>query len=65
MPISGNLWPLCDLKFFGNCQDIAIITPKVLQEGDPLYWETAPRTKSCVECNFHKRNCYAGNCERR
>jgi len=61
---SGNLFPLCDLKLSGNCQDITIITPKVPKEGDPLYWETAPRIKSCAECNFHKRNCYAGNCER-
>lgn len=56
-PLSRKLWPLCDLKFLGNCQDIAIIPPEIHQEGDCNYWETAPRIKSCEDCNFHKRNC--------
>ena len=56
-PLSKKLWPLCDLKFLGNCQDIAIVPPEVHKDGDKYYWEVSPGIKSCETCNVHKKNC--------
>jgi len=57
-PISNKIWPLCNLKLEGNCQDIALI-PSESSEGVKNYhWESEPKIKSCSECRFHKEECF-------
>lgn len=53
---NGDLWPLCDLKNNGSCQDINLVRIDREKPQNGYYWETEPKINGClIDCSYYKQ----------